>query len=220
MPLKTSSKWRSRLHSLVRANLFLDWKVFAFDRRAFSLLSRFHLFCWTFLLPAMCYVLCAMCYVLCAMCYVLCAMCYVLCAMCYLLPATCYLLPATCYLLPATCYLLPATCHLPPATCHLPPATCHLPPATGVWNNRNRALLGGQVKSDFFSFLLHTSNEVEGTQCPFHTNLALLPLANSPEWWSGHREHLPQKVHLLTWKVVIGCSSSNVQEQYATARRI
>ena len=35
----------------------------------------------------------------------------------------------------------------------------------------------------------------------------------------GHYEHFPEKVYLLTWKIVIGCSSSHVQEQYTTARR-
>jgi len=35
----------------------------------------------------------------------------------------------------------------------------------------------------------------------------------------GQYEHFPEKVYLLTWKIVIGCSSSHVQEQYTTARR-
>ena len=36
-----------------------------------------------------------------------------------------------------------------------------------------------------------------------------LPLANSPEERSGQYEHFSQTLHLLTWKVVIGCSLSN-----------
>ncbi len=49
MSLQTSWKWRSRRHIQFRASLFLVGKVFAFGRRAFLLLSRFHSFCRTFL---------------------------------------------------------------------------------------------------------------------------------------------------------------------------